>query len=164
IALTPPLEGPTRLAQEAVGFALRGDADRVEDRQRRRQQRLADVVAREALALEQRHGYAGVGEERGRHRSGRPTADHDDIGTGRHRALALRCERRAVNLERSRYGVTDALSAWVRRESAGTSPSRSSSGITRRPRAASAGTSWRTTRPACARSTQRSADTWSSRF
>src|SRR5439155_12386766 len=50
--LPPPEESPPRLAEETVPLDRRRGADRIEDRQSGRQQRLADVVARVPLALE----------------------------------------------------------------------------------------------------------------
>ena len=49
-----------------------------------RDHRFADVEAREVVALEQLDLVALLGEQGGDGRAGRPAADHDDIGGGRH--------------------------------------------------------------------------------
>src|SRR5262245_47241910 len=71
---------------EAVGGDRREHAHALEDGQGRRQKRLADVEAREGLALEQEDAAARAGEKRGGGGARGPAADHDDVVlVGRHR-------------------------------------------------------------------------------
>ena len=65
--------------REARGADAIGDADGVEHVVDRRQQRLADVEARKAIALEQHDRAAGPGERGRRRRARRPAANHDHI-------------------------------------------------------------------------------------
>ena len=70
-ALLAPHEGAAGLADEARRLDGRRHAERIEDRQGRRQQRLADVVARKVILLEQQDPDAGSAPEIPR-RSSRP--------------------------------------------------------------------------------------------
>ena len=81
--LSSPEKCTSRLAEEAVLLDCRRGADRIEDRQGGRQQRFADVVAREPLALEEDDPVARVGEHRRRH--GSRGASADDCHVGRRR-------------------------------------------------------------------------------
>ena len=85
LALAAPLEGAARLVEEAVALDGGRGADGVEDGERRREERLTDVVTREALALEHQHAAAPVGEQRRRDGARGPAADHQHVGGVSHR-------------------------------------------------------------------------------
>jgi hypothetical protein len=93
LGLASPLERAAGLPEEAVALDRVRCADRVEDRQRRGQQRLADVVAREALALEHDRADAGVREHGRGDGARRPAADHEHVGGERDVAhVTARCD------------------------------------------------------------------------
>src|SRR5512146_625382 len=64
---------------EADGRDLGGDSEPLEQRQTRRQQRLADVEAGMMGLLEQHHAVTGVGEKRRRRRAAGAATDDDDV-------------------------------------------------------------------------------------
>src|SRR6185436_2628515 len=72
-------EARAPLLREPGGADAIGHADRLEYVVHRRQQRLADVEAREAIALEQHDLPAGAGERGRGGRARRPAANHDHI-------------------------------------------------------------------------------------
>ena len=84
-ALAAPEEGAARLLEEAVALDGGGGAHGVEDGEGCREERLTDVVAGEALALEHQHAVAGVGEQGRRDRARGPAADDQHVGRISHR-------------------------------------------------------------------------------
>jgi hypothetical protein len=80
LALPAPEKRAAGLSEEPVTLDGGRRADGVEDRERRREERLADVVAREALALEEDDAMAGVGEDSGADGAGGAAADDGDVG------------------------------------------------------------------------------------
>ena len=69
----------TVLLDEVAGLHFRQHVEPLEHPVRFGNQRLADVKAREFLALEQRHRQPLLSQQRRGGRPGRPTADHDDV-------------------------------------------------------------------------------------
>src|SRR5207247_5928269 len=84
LALAAPLEGAARLVEEAVALDGGRGADGVEDGEGRREERLTDVVTREALALEHQHAAAPVGEQGRRDGARGPAAAHHHVGRVAH--------------------------------------------------------------------------------
>ena len=81
---------------EMAGLHLRQHAEPLEHPIGLGNQRLADVKARELLALEELHAQAMLGDQCRGGRAGRPAANHDDVGGFRLWAWA----RRRAALER----------------------------------------------------------------
>jgi glycine/D-amino acid oxidase-like deaminating enzyme len=87
LGVRAPDERSARLAHEARRLDRRHDAQPLEDRHGRRQQRFADVIARKPLALEERHAQPAAGEKPRRDTARRPAADDDGV-VGAHAVTA----------------------------------------------------------------------------
>ena len=79
LGVRTPYERAPRFAHEAGPFDRRHRTEGLENGQGRREQRLPDVIAREALLLEQQHPQASLREKACGARAGRPTTDNNDV-------------------------------------------------------------------------------------